>query len=67
MANGKESDGASLKSHWHKVGIQAPYYARLVSDGLTVNGGDMYAEIDMTIEGLAARLPLFIDLSQYAG
>ena len=38
MANGKESDGASLKSHWHKVGIQAPYYARLVSDGLTVNG-----------------------------
>ena len=53
MANGKESDGASLKSHWHKVGIQAPYYARLVSDGLTVNGGDMYAEIDMTIEGLA--------------
>ena len=53
MANGKESDGASLQSHWHKVGIQAPYYARLVSDGLTVNGGDMYAEIDMTIEGLA--------------
>lgn len=53
MANGKGSDGASLKSHWYKVGIQVPYYARLVSDGLTVNGGDMYAEIDMTIEGLA--------------
>lgn len=54
MANGKGSAGAGLKSHWYKVGIQAPYYARLVSDGLTVNGGDDFAEIDMTIEGLSA-------------
>lgn len=54
VANGAESSGAGLKSHWYKVGIQAPYYARLVSDGLTVNGGDDYAEIDMTISGLSA-------------
>lgn len=54
MANGAESSGAGLKSHWYKAGIQAPYYARLVSDGLTVNGGDDYAEVDMTISGLSA-------------
>ncbi len=54
MANGEGSEGGGLKSHWYKVGIQAPYYARLVSDGLTVNGGDGYAEIDMIIEGLPA-------------
>lgn len=51
--NEEESGGAGLKSHWYKAGIQAPYYARLVSDGVIVNGGDVDGGvIDLTITGL---------------
>lgn len=51
-----ESTGAGdgLKSNWYKAGIQSPYYARLVSDVLTVNDGTAGAEITMTLSGLTA-------------
>src|SRR5699024_698329 len=32
--------GTGLTSHWYKVGIQEPYYARLINDGLIVQEGD---------------------------
>jgi hypothetical protein len=48
------SNGTGLKSDWYKAGIQAPSYARLVGDGLTVDGGDAGAQIQMTIKGLSA-------------
>lgn len=48
------SNGESLTSDWSKTLIQAPYYARLVSDGLTVEGGEAGAEIELVIGGLAA-------------
>lgn len=47
--------GPSLKSHWYKAGLQTPYFARLVSDGVIVNGGDFDGgEIELTLEGLSA-------------
>ena len=36
LANGENSSGPSLKSHWYKAGLQTPYFARLVSDGVIV-------------------------------
>lgn len=44
----KISLNGKMKSNWYKVGIQAPYYARLVSDGLVSNG-----PLEMKISGLA--------------
>ena len=52
IANGANSSGSSLKSHWYKAGIQAPNYARLVCDGLTVKDGERGGEIRLTIKGL---------------
>ncbi len=46
--------GSALKGDWYKAGIQAPSYARLVGDGLTVDGGDPGAAIKLTISGLSA-------------
>ena len=55
LANGENSSGPSLKSHWYKAGLQTPYFARLVSDGVIVNGGDFDGgEIELTLEGLSA-------------
>lgn len=55
LANGPESGGVALKSHWYKAGIQTPYFARLVSDGVIVNGGDVNGgEIELTLTGLSA-------------
>ena len=51
LANGENSSGPSLKSHWYKAGLQTPYFARLVSDGVIVNGGDFDGgEIELTLE-----------------
>lgn len=50
----KGSAATALKSHWYKAGVQAPYYARLVNDGLTTVGGDGGAEIEITFSGLPA-------------
>jgi hypothetical protein len=48
------SNGTLLKSDWYKAGVDAPNYARLVGDGLTVDGGEAGAAIQLTITGLAA-------------
>lgn len=46
------SNGSGLKSDWYKAGTEAPYYARLVSDGVTVDGGEAGAAILMSFSGL---------------
>lgn len=38
----------TIESGWYKTGVQAPYYARLVNDGLISQGS-----LQMTISGLA--------------
>nr|MCR5028774.1 hypothetical protein [Fibrobacter sp.] len=35
----KGSVGSELKSNWYKAGVQSPYYAKLVGDGVLVNEG----------------------------
>ncbi|MFD1606017.1 T9SS type A sorting domain-containing protein [Flavobacterium artemisiae] len=46
--------GDALGTNWYKAGIQAPYYARLISDGLTVKGttANQGAQIELKISGL---------------
>ncbi|WP_437520625.1 hypothetical protein WME79_27340 [Sorangium sp. So ce726] len=45
--------GTELKGTWVKGLVQAPTYARLVGDGVTVDGGDSGAEVRLTLENLA--------------
>jgi hypothetical protein len=49
------TNGDNLGANWYKAGIQAPYYARLVCDGLTVKGttANLGAQIELKISGLA--------------
>ncbi len=49
------NNGDALGTNWYKAGIQAPYYARLVCDGLTVKGNtaNLGAQIELRISGLA--------------
>lgn len=46
--------GDALGTNWYKAGIQSPYYARLISDGLTVKGttANLGAQIELKITGL---------------
>jgi hypothetical protein len=48
------TNGDNLGTNWYKAGIQAPYYARLVCDGLTVKGttANLGAQIELKISGL---------------
>ena len=46
--------GDKLSTNWYKAGIDAPHYARLVCDGIRVNGGNSGAQIEMRISGLPA-------------
>ena len=48
------NNGDALGTNWYKAGIQAPYYARLVCDGLTVKGttANLGAQIELKISGL---------------
>ncbi len=48
------ANGTGLNGGWSKVAVDAPNFARLVGDGVTVEGGDAGAQIQMTIHGLAA-------------
>lgn len=45
------SGGTALSNIWFKTGVQAPNYARLVCDGVSVAGG---GSIQLTITGLSA-------------
>ncbi|MFC0778012.1 T9SS type A sorting domain-containing protein [Flavobacterium sp. HJSW_4] len=49
------NNGDALGTNWYKAGIQAPFYARLVCDGLTVKGttANLGAQIELKISGLA--------------
>ncbi len=48
----KQGSGTGLKSDWYKAGTEAPYYARLANDGVTVDGGEAGAAILMSFSGL---------------
>lgn len=50
----KGSAGSELKANWYKAGVQSPYYAKLVCDGVLVNEGSSGGEISLTISGLSA-------------
>ncbi|MCC4921243.1 T9SS type A sorting domain-containing protein [Flavobacterium chungbukense] len=56
------SNGDALGTNWYKAGIQAPYYARLVSDGLTVKGttANLGAQIELKISGLTTGEHTFL-------
>jgi hypothetical protein len=47
------SVGTALKSDWYKAGVQAPNYARLVSDGLIVAEGNNGGSVTLQITGLS--------------
>ncbi len=64
LANGENSSGPVFK---YLIGLkqrlQTPYYARLVSDGVIVNGGDFDGgEIELTLEGLSAGKHTLVDI-----
>jgi hypothetical protein len=44
--------GTGLRTGWHKTTLQAPYFARLVADGIMVDGGENGGQIAMTFRGL---------------
>ncbi|GAB3026126.1 hypothetical protein GCM10027051_33610 [Niabella terrae] len=46
------SPTGTLASSWYKLSMQVPYFARLVSDGISVKDGDRQAVIEMRISGL---------------
>ncbi len=48
----KGEAGTTLTANYYKTGIQAPYYARLVGDGLSIKDGNTGAQIEMRISGL---------------
>ncbi|HSC88818.1 MAG TPA: thrombospondin type 3 repeat-containing protein [Polyangiaceae bacterium] len=48
------STGSGLTSVWQKAVVQAPNYARLAGDGVTVEGGGSGSQIRLTLKGLAA-------------
>ena len=46
------SNGTNLRMTYYKAGIQTPYYARLGSDAMYIDGGNAGAQIELTISGL---------------
>jgi hypothetical protein len=52
--------GDKLSTNWYKAGLQAPYYARLVNDGIRVNNANAGAQIEMRISGLPAGRHSFL-------
>lgn len=46
------TEGTNLISEWYKTGVQAPNYARLINDGMTVQEGNEGSRIEMKISGL---------------
>lgn len=54
IAVAKGSVGTALKTNWYKASVQAPNYARLVGDGITVDGGNAGGEISLSFSNLAA-------------
>ncbi|MBW4891881.1 T9SS C-terminal target domain-containing protein [Mucilaginibacter sp. HMF5004] len=50
----KGENGTGLIAGYYKTAVQAPYYARLAGDGLSVKNGSAGAQIEMRIIGLPA-------------
>lgn len=48
------SNGTELAATWSKAAVQAPNYARLVGDGITVTDGNAGSQIRLTISDLPA-------------
>ena len=48
----KAGSGTELRSTYYKVAVQAPNYARLVGDGVTVDGGNNGGEIGLSFSNL---------------
>ena len=48
----KGSVGTNLRSTYYKIAVQSPNYARLVGDGVKVDGGDNGGEISLTFSNL---------------
>lgn len=48
--------GTGLTSNWYKAGLQAPYYARMANDGLTVKDGNAGGMVELRISGLPAGM-----------
>lgn len=48
----KSGSGTNLKTTWQKASVQAPYYARLVGDGVTVEEGNAGGEITLSFNNL---------------
>ncbi|MDR0812110.1 MAG: T9SS C-terminal target domain-containing protein [Paludibacter sp.] len=46
--------GKGLVTNWYKTTLQAPYFARLANDGVTVADGDAGGQIALTFGGLKA-------------
>ncbi|MDR0710860.1 MAG: hypothetical protein LBF67_00745 [Prevotellaceae bacterium] len=44
--------GKGLKMQWYKTSLQAPYFARVAGDAVTVDGGNAGGQIKMTISNL---------------
>lgn len=47
------SNSGELSSTWYKVGVQSPYYARMVCDGAYIKDGDKSSGLELTISGLS--------------
>lgn len=50
----KGSAGTALRTSYYKLSVQSPYYARLVGDGVYVDGGNSGGEITLSLSGLSA-------------
>jgi hypothetical protein len=48
------SNGSALRMTYYKAGIQQPYYARLGSDAVYIDGGNAGAQMELIISGLAS-------------
>jgi hypothetical protein len=46
--------GDKIITNWYKTALQAPHFARLANDGVTVANGDAGAQMALTFSGLSA-------------
>jgi hypothetical protein len=61
------SNGTGIRSDWHKAAVDNPNYARLVGDGVTVDGGEAGGKLQPTIGGLSAgKHSMLVYLNQTA-
>jgi hypothetical protein len=60
------ANGTELAAGWQKAAVDAPNYARLVGDGITISGGDAGAELQLTLHGLAAGKHSLLTFHNYA-